>query len=159
MNFQNFNQNRKRAKTERGSRFYTKFNIKTFDKKKNNETKNEKHFLLAQRSCVIERSILDKQSVSSNPPVSAFFVFFSAVVPVLLYCCCTIDIVHTWWFCGLLVDGCFCCVSCCFTAVLRTTVLLSTGWVDGSVRGCVHGFVGYFVLFCFFPRYIGPALA
>ena len=49
----------------------------------------------------VERSILDEQSVSSNPPVYAFWLlFFSAV----LLCCC--NIVHTWWVMGgLLVGG------------------------------------------------------
>ena len=82
----------------------------------------------------VDRSILDKQSVSSNPPVFAFllfcFFFFLLYVssnpPVsafffflLLYCCCTV--VHTWWVRGLLlVDEFFCCVLC-FTAVPDTT--------------------------------------
>ena len=76
----------------------------------------------------VERSILDKQSVSSPPPVSAIllflFVFFSAVgnfIPLpafcfhifLLYCCtyeyCCCTVLRTWWVRGLLlVDEFFC---------------------------------------------------
>ena len=40
MIFQNFNKHRKRVKTERDSRFYTKFKIKSSEKK--NRKKNEK---------------------------------------------------------------------------------------------------------------------
>ena len=65
----------------------------------------------------------------------------------LLYSCC---IVHTLWVHGLLDVFC-CCVLCCTTAVLRTAVVLllyccCTGWLGGSVRGCVHGFVSFFCI-------------
>ena len=40
-----------------------------------------------------------------------------------------------------------------FCALLLYNVLLfscSAGWVGGSVRGCVHGFVFFFVCVCVF---------
>ena len=50
----------------------------------------------------------------------------------------------------------YCCTTfCCCAAVVR-------GAGGGSVRGCVHGFVGGFSFVrsvFFFPRYTGPALA
>ena len=65
----------------------------------------------------------------------------------LLYVICSTAATHGGWVDRLVG----------VTAVLRTTGL----WVGGSVRWCVHGFVGYF-LFCFVlfsSRYTGPALA
>ena len=80
------------------------------------------HFILGS---AVERSILDKHSVSSNPPVHACFFFFLLLLRFFFsctrvqihlsasqfdifllscctneYCCCTV--VHTWW-----VRGCW----------------------------------------------------
>ena len=70
--------------------------------------------------------------------VRRFFV--RCTVPALAFCCTAVVLLHThtWWVRGLLVvDGFFCCVQLCFTAVLRTAVLLfvaqGCGWVDRFV--------------------------
>ena len=58
--------------------------------------------------------------------------------------CCTLAVLLSYAHFGFV--GCrvffFCCVMlCCTTAVLRTAV----GWLNGSVRGYVHGFVFFFL--------------
>ena len=91
--------------------------------------------------------------VRHTGPALAYFRVFTAV---LLYCCCT-TIVHIAGSWG--VDGCFfllCAVLyyyCC-----TTYCCCSTGWLGGSVRGCVHGFVDN-LFYYFFSSYTGPALA
>ena len=74
----------------------------------------------------------------------------------LLYCCCTAVMVNN---CGF--EGCRPCffLQCAALNYCCTTYCLCTGWLGGSVRDCVQGFLfSVFFGFCF-PRYKGPALA
>ena len=111
--------------------------------------KESLHFLFL--GSAVERSILDKQSVSSitppcfccffvffsanpkyvgsNPPVPAFLLlFFSAV---LLYCCCC-TVVNTWWVRGLLVDG-FSAVYVLYLCTIRRTAAVQSERVGGLI--------------------------
>ena len=77
-------------------------------------------------------------------PVSAIVPRFFAVL--LLYYYRT-HIVGSW------VVGCFFSAACCAVLLLYYVLLLCcccTGWLGGSVRGCVHGFVFFFFLCNFF---------
>ena len=53
------------------------------------------------------------------------------------------------------VVGCFVSTVCCavilLLAVLLRTIIVTAVVRGGSVRGCVHGFVGFFLLYFFFP--------
>ena len=52
--------------------------------------------------------------------------------------------------------GCFSSVVCCAVLLLYYLLLLyccCTAWLGGSVRGCVHGFVGFFLVYVFPPLY------
>ena len=100
----------------------------------------------------VERSTLDVQSVSSNPPFSAFSLLFSLFfllftkvqIPLspfylylkyifLLHCCtyeyCCCSVVHTWWFRGLLLRYDFFCCVLCFTSVPPGTTYCCTAIV------------------------------
>ena len=109
-----------------------------------------------------------------------FFCFFCPLYPppslaqvrvysaVLLYCCCTV-FVHTLWVRGLLDfiislfflifrrmgknKACWMFFFCCSALYYCYVLLLyccCARWLGGSVRGCVHGFVSFFLLY-FFP--------
>ena len=99
------------------------------------------------------------------------FLFFLSAIPsprlwhssayFLLYCC-TADVLLSCtalWVRGLLLDVFFLQCACCAVLLLYYVLLLyfcCTGWLGGSVRGCVHGFVGFFLCFVFFPAMPAP---
>ena len=108
--------------------------------------------------------------LSSSWWISVIFLgYFLSVIPaplwhrfaylllVLLYCCCT-TIVHTLWVHGMLVDVFFLLCAVLYYYCCTTYCCCSTGWLGGSVRGCVHGFVDN-LFYYFFSSYTGPALA
>ena len=115
--------------------------------------------------------------------VLAFFVVVTLSViflGVLLFvryicrpCCCTAVVLSLWLFYHYRshivgswgVGACFFSAVCCAvlllyqilrTAVVGTTYCCTTGWLGGSVRGCVHAFLFFSFLL---SRYTGPALA
>ena len=101
----------------------------------------------------VERTILDKQSVSSNPPVSAFMLFFSATAVLLLYDCT--HMVGSWfvgWWMGF--SAVYCCALLLLYYVLLYYSCSTGGWVDWFVGVSMDSWV-----VVFFPRYTGPALA
>ena len=97
-----------------------------------------------------------------------YFFLFAIYIPallwhssayLLLYFCSTVVAVALFscTHCGFMGCSCMfffsavCCTVLLLYQVLRAAVV-GTRWLGGSVRGCVHAFVGYF-FFLFLPLY------
>ena len=86
------------------------------------------------------------------------FVFFVGyTLPCLCHSsaffCCTPVVLLSYTHCGFVGCWMFFSAACCAVLLLYYVLLLCcccTGWLGGSVRGCVHGFVFFFFLCNFF---------
>ena len=97
--------------------------------------------------------------LSFRPALVATFSLITISMP---YCCTAVLSYHRTHIAGSWVGvACLFFAVCCAVLLLYCVLLCyccCTGWLDGSVRECVHGFVFFFVFCLLFSRYTGPAV-